>query len=270
MTKQTRTKRTRKRFRVPSRNKIASIRIDQDNEQIVFTTKDMIQNQLKRDGPKIRRSFDALARFHIAACSEIFGEATGLIVRHLPRLNENTFKATASRLFASASSTYLASIEVARHGYRRQYGMLARSFIETIATVIAITIEPKALDEFHEGRLKSTKCVGKAKSVLPPLGMYYGMLSDQFVHIGPAHAAFEPVALYTPEDEALKFIASSLRGDVWLLYLAAELVFHDELQEPRYWKQRGLGVAYDPSEHERAWMREFLVTPEDIAVSTRQ
>jgi len=236
MTKQTRTKANRKKFNIPPKRKVASIRVDHDRKQVVVTTKDMIKNQLHRDGPKIRRTFDVFAKQHISACSELFGEAAGLIVRHLPRLEDEGYKATVSRLLNSAANTYLASIEVARHGYRRQYGMLARSFIETIATVIAIAIEPDALANFHAGKLKSTKCVGWAKGVVAPLGMYYGMLSEQFVHIGPAHAAFEPIAPYTADDQALTFIVSSMRGDAWLLYLAAELVVHDEVEPTRYWK----------------------------------
>ncbi|MXP14024.1 hypothetical protein GRI44_04585 [Altererythrobacter confluentis] len=263
MTKQTRTKEKRKKFNIPPERKVASVRVDHDKKQIVFITKDMIKNQLHRDGPKIRRTFDVLAKPHISACSELFGEAVGLIVRHLPRLDDEDYKATVSRLLNSAANTYLASIEVARHGYRRQYGMLARSFIETIATVIAIAIEPDALERFHAGKLQSTKCVGWAKGVVAPLGMYYGMLSKQFVHIGPAHAAFEPIAPYSAEDEALAFIISSMRGNAWLLYLAAELVAHDEIGSARYWKALGGGaVSYDPSEKEREWMADFLVTPD--------
>ena len=71
------------------------------------------------------------------------------------------------------------------------------------------------------------------------------------------------------EDEALKFIISSMRGDVWLLYLAAELVFHDEIEVPRYWKPMGEGVAYDPSKSERKWMAEFLITPDEIGTRKR-
>lgn len=266
MKKQTQAKAGRNKFKAPARNNVASIRLDGENNQVVFTTKDMIKNQLNRDGPKIRRTFDVLAKRHVSDCSEIFGEAAGLIVRHLPRLGNDGYKATASRLLNSASNTYLASIEVARHGYRRQYGMLARAFIETIATVIAIAIEPDALENFHAGKLKSTKCVGWAKGVVEPLGMYYGMLSNHFVHIGPAHAAFEPLAPYTADDEALSFIASSMRGNAWLLYLAAELAFHDEVEPPRYWKTLGGGqVAYDPSEGQRQWMAEFLIPPDKIS-----
>jgi len=265
MTKRTRTKKIRNRFAIPPERRVASIRVDRDKKLIVVTTKDMIKNQLNRDGPKIRRSFDIVARSHIAACGEIFGEAVGLIIRHLPRLDDYGYKATASRLLSTGANTYLASIEVARHGYRRQYGILARSLIETIATVIAITIQPKALEEFHAGKLRSTKCIGWAKGVIEPLGMYYGMLSDQFVHTGPAHASFEPLAPYTSDDEALKFIASSMRGDAWMLYLAAELVFHDEVESPRYWKSVGDGVAaYNPSQDERQWMNEFLILPSEV------
>lgn len=249
----------------PRPEKLATLHIDTDNERFVFTTKDMIQNQLRRDGPKIRRSFDLVAKDDIAACSAVFGLAAGLCFRHLPRFDDNGYKATVSRLLSSAMSTYLASIEVARHGYRRQYGVLARSLIETIATVIAIAIRPTALEQFHAGTLQSTKCVGWAKEVLEPLGMYYGMLSDQFVHIGPAHAAFEPIRLYTPDDEALSFIASSMRGNVWMLFLTAELVFHDEIGNCRYWKPMGEGVAFDPSPEERQWMASFLITPDERA-----
>src|SRR3546814_13152669 len=105
--------------------------------------------------------------------------------------------------------------------------MVARSMIATIATVTSIAIRPTAREQFHAGTLQSTKCVGWAKEVLEPLGMYYGMLSNQFVHIGPVHAAFEPIRRYTPDDEALRFIVSSMRGNVWMLFLTAEPVFHD-------------------------------------------
>ncbi|MFL5297729.1 MAG: hypothetical protein ACJ798_15235 [Phenylobacterium sp.] len=264
MTKQTRTRRRRQSLRVPAIEKLASVHVDRINERVVFTTKNMIQNQLKRDGPRIRRSFDELTRSHISVCSELFGQTAGLVFRHLPNLQDDGFKATVSRLLNTALNTYLASIEVARHGYRRQYGMLARSLIEAIATVITIAVKPTALKEFHAGKLRSTKCVSCAKDFVAPLGKYYGMLSDHFVHVGPAHAALEPVSPYVPEDEALKFIISSLRGDVWLLYLAAELVLHDEIAAPRYWKSADGGVSFQPSEDERRWMAAFLIGPEEI------
>ena len=142
--------------------------------------------------------------------------------------------------------------------------MLARTFVETIATVISLAIEPTALARFHDDSLNSTKCVGWAKAALPSLGQYYGMFSDHFVHFGRAHAAFERLVPYTLDDEAFKFIVSSMRGDAWLLYLAAELVHYDEVQEARYWKPVDNGVSYSPSDDERQWMTGFLINPNDV------
>ncbi|AJA10840.1 hypothetical protein SKP52_19870 [Sphingopyxis fribergensis] len=70
------------RSKFPRPDKLATLHIDTDNERFVFTTKDMIQNQLRRDGPKIRRSFDLAAKDDIAACSAVFGLAAGLCFRH--------------------------------------------------------------------------------------------------------------------------------------------------------------------------------------------
>lgn len=220
----------------------------------------MLINQLRRDGPIIAKSFDKVASSHIDACSEIFGMTSGMIVHHLPSLDDNSFKPTAARLLLTACNAYLASVEVARHGYRRQYGVMARSFIEILATVIVLAIRPTALEEFHAGTLSSTKCIGWAKPVIEPIGMYYGMLSDNFTHIGITHAVLEPLRSFKLDDEALSFITSTMRGNSWLLYVVTELVYHDEISSPRYWfPQGGAAVAYNPSAEERLWMDKFLM-----------
>ena len=48
---------------------------------------------------------------------------------------------------------------------------------------------------------------------------------------------------------------------MWLLYLPAELVYHDEVEGPHYRMQSGKGIVYDPPEGEREWMARFLITP---------
>ncbi len=259
MTKRSKASLDRRQLNLPRRENVASARIDHENQRIVFTTKDMLTNQLRRDGPAIAKSFDKIASVHIDACSAVFGTASGMIVHHLPYLDDLGFKATAARLLMSACNAYLASIEIARHGYRRQYGVMARAFIETLATVIVLSIRPTALAEFHAGTLSSTKRIGWSKPVIEPLGMYYGMLSDQFTHIGVAHAALEPLSKFNTNDEALVFITSSMRGNAWLLYVVTELIYHDEISSPRYWSTQGGGeVYYAPSDEERSWMSEFL------------
>jgi hypothetical protein len=233
--------------------------VDRDSEKIIFTTNDMLINQLHRDGPRVAKSFDRLTKNDIAECSAVFGQVQGLLLRHLPRLGDADFKATAARLLYGASNSLVASIEVARHGYRRQYGAIGRVLIETLATVIVIAVRANALEEFHLGTLSSTKCITWSKAALPPLGQYWGMLSNEFVHIGKGHSNFEsPGRLCAEDNEALRFVISSVRGNVWLLHVVTDLIFSDETDTTRYWRRDGREARFDPTPKMREWTETFL------------
>lgn len=215
-------------------------------------------NQLYRDGPKIAASFDKLAKQDIAEISSVIADAMSLLYRRLTP-GETDFKATCAALISSALSTFIVSIEVARHGYRRPYGSIARGIVEVLSTVLHLAMEHDALKQFHDGKLKSTKSISVAIRVFPPFGPLYGMLSNHFVHINKSHALFEPTITYLEHDEAFKFIISTLRAHAWLIYVVTELAFHDDLEERRYWKSISANeLSYDPSAEEKAWQKQFL------------
>ncbi len=65
---------------MPKRDNIAGVIVDEASERILFTTNDMLVNQLHRDGPRVARSFDRLAKDHIVACSGVFGRVYGILV----------------------------------------------------------------------------------------------------------------------------------------------------------------------------------------------
>jgi hypothetical protein len=131
--------------------------------------------------------------------------------------------------------------------------------MEALATVLHISIEPDALGDFHAGRLKSTKSISVANKAIPPFGYGYGIFSKHFVHINRAHAALDPIVSYEASEEPLAFILSTLRANALLMYVVAELVFHDEIAAPRYWRHFGHGAfSYDPSDAERKWQKHFL------------
>src|ERR1700733_12221201 len=157
MTRKSQSRLNRERRKIPRHDNIASVTVDHDRKKVIFTTSDMLVKQLHRDGPRVAESFDRLTKTDIEECSAVFGQVQGLLLRHLSRLDSADFKATATRLLFSASNSLVASIEVARHGYPRQYGAVARVLIETLATVIVLAIKKGALEEFHAGTLDSTK-----------------------------------------------------------------------------------------------------------------
>lgn len=159
MTKKSHARNKRDLQGIPKFEEIAHIEIDYERKQSIIIKKDLLVNQIKREGPKIARSFDKLTKKEIAECSRILANVQGMLMRHLPHIDDTGSKATCARLLSSATGSYIASIEVARHGYPRQYGTLARMVVETLATTIALVTNSTALKDFHDGKLKSTKCV---------------------------------------------------------------------------------------------------------------
>jgi hypothetical protein len=250
----------------PASENIASISLSPELKRAIVVTKDFLINQISRDGPLIAKSFDRLTKNDIRDISAVIADAVGLMFRY-SIVDSQEYKPTCARLLSSALSAFMASVEVARHGYRRPYGALARNVMEALATVLHIAIEFDALPNFHAGTLQSTKSIAVANKALPPFGRAYGMFSKHFVHINAAHAVLEPLVSYHPGEEPLSFIVSTLRANAWLIYVVAELIFHDEIQSPRYWRYLGHGAfAYDPSKAERVWQKQFLDPSGETAV----
>ena len=258
MTKKSHGRRERDRRKFPRRDNVATAQIDYESKKIIFTTNDMLVNQIHRDSPRVAKSFDLKTGSLIAECSPVYGVVIGHLVRHLPRMDDNGFKATVSRLLFSASNSYVASIQLARSGFPRQYGAVARMMIETLSMVIVLAIREGALEDFHAGKLDANKCVGWSKAALPPLGQYWGMLSNGFVHIGPVHAVFEGPTRYKEGDEALQFLTNSIRGNIWLLYIVTDLIFSDETNMHRFWRREGQAAWFDPSPETMKWTESFF------------
>ncbi len=178
-------------------------------------------------------------------------------------LGDHARGATCARILNTAMTTLIACLHLARGGFRLQYMALSRNVLETICTVLHLMVDPNAVNEFHAGRLKSTKSITFANRVVLGFGKLYGSLSDQFVHIGTMHSDLNPLTHYTSGEEPLAVIRSSAKSLSWLLYIAAELVFLEEMPHARFWKiikrrEYGNEVVFNPSDSERAAIREFL------------
>ena len=246
---------------LPDPDRVFSIDIDSQNNQIILVSKDMLINQINRDGPKIAKSFDKIISKEIGEISELFSISSSLLRRHL-KPNNSEFKPTCAGLLSSCQTTFLASIEVARHGFRLPYGTLSRQIVETVCTILDLAMEESSLSKFHDGKLQSTKSVTKAKKIIPSIGEIYGMYSNEFTHINKNHSHFNPVTTYEEDAPEISFIIPSIKSNCWMIYVISELIFHSDVQQPRYWKSDGeKGYNFIPSDEEAAWAEKFLGIP---------
>ncbi|GAA5542397.1 hypothetical protein [Brucella sp. NBRC 113783] len=250
--------------KLAKKGNISGYLVDQKNKTVMILTKDILTNQIYREGPNIAGSFDELGRGDINDCSEVFSRTLTMLVRHLPNVDDKGSEATCARLLNSAAQTYVAALEVARRGYPREHGALSRGIIETISTVLAIVMDGgRTLDKFHKGTLETTKTIGLAKKALPFIGKLNGSLSNDFVHIGSLHDSVDGPKRYQKGDERFDFVITLSRLTVLLLDIVTELIFSHEMESLRYWRRKGEGWVFEPGEETEKWMQSFV--PEEKA-----
>src|SRR5262249_46060174 len=145
--------------------RIQATHLDEKNKVAFMFTNDMIINQLVRDSPKIAETFDALSMPNLKTMSALVSTAIGIIAPQIIKysLEDQSLQPTCGRLLNNAIETFSASLHVARGGYRKQYGALARSVIETLAVVLQLYSDPSTLESFHKDKLDAPKAITVAK-----------------------------------------------------------------------------------------------------------
>ncbi len=249
-------------------DRIHSALIDHEGKRTVFISNDIISNTLHRDLPEIAAAFDELCAAQIEeldyAAAKVFSLSAEIYTR-APLASSDLFR-TLWTLILNATNTAVAQLNLIRSGFRLQPGALARQVVEILCVVCHLSLHPEDLRRFQEGNLPSTRTLAAAKKVLPPIGMFYGQLSERFVHISDLHVGINPVQKYESDDASLEINMSHVRTCVWLILVITELAFFPWLSAPRYWKSVGQGAyQYDPHPEEYAWMRKFLPGSIDIA-----
>ena len=250
---------------IPSLERLNGAYVDRELRKVVFVTKDMVINQLKRDTPRIARSFDTAMLKAIEEVSEVVGSVFTILAPQIigRDLSNQSREPTCAGLLNTAAATFLGCVHLARGGYRLQYMTLSRSVVETLCTVMHMMVDAEAVRDFHAGSLKSTKSVTISSKVLPVFGRIWGELSNQFVHINTMHSGLNRLSDYKIDDEDLLAINMNMKLTVWLLYVATELAFLEDIERPRYWRIANRNadkneVHFDPSKDEKSWQARFF------------
>ena len=154
MGRQSRKKRERKRegarptsVVLPPPENTAAVFFDSERQQIVFGTKDMLLNQLRRDSPKIAESFDKLCEPNLASLSEELGRTSTLCFLAFRRAQASGDepRRVVALLLINALNSVCAAVEVLRAGYRLQPSMILRNTVETVCVVLHLAQRPEDL-----------------------------------------------------------------------------------------------------------------------------
>ena len=218
-----------------------------------------VVEQLRQDGPEIAASFDKAFGEEILQISEQLALFMELLRSRTQHAKRSALPDACLQLLANASQTSIAALELLRHGFRLQPGILIRNAVETICVALSLFAEPALMEQYENGKLQSSKVVSRAKEIVPGLGWAYGFFSKEFAHIGKMHQQMHDWGAYEKSDQAATMNLKFIKFSVNLLTISAELIFHDSVSRHRYWKRvSGGNFSFEPSNREREWQRLFL------------
>jgi hypothetical protein len=238
-------------------SRLSTVYVDQENKQIISTTKDMLWKQLKRDTPKIVESFDELFSSDVDQLSEVFGQVAGSVMMGLR--GGNDLQKECNTVLLNTITTYVGALSLLREGHRLQPLMLIRSIVESLAVVIHLVLKPEDLDKFQNEQLKSTKCITSARAVIPFIGQLYGHLSNTVTHIAELHRKFNPLRLYEERDEGVSANFGYLKLTIWLALVTSEFLNFNLIGTPRYWSEPNKGqLKFEITSKEQSWLDTFF------------
>ncbi len=242
---------------------IAGVLWDVQEKKRIIVKKNVLLNQLYRDGPKIARHVAEKYRTVLLPISEMYSTAQFLLLScSLKAVREqNELLGTLTSLLSNAGGTVAAALSLISQGYRLQPMTLLRNALENLAVAAHLFIKRDDLAVFQKGELNSPKTMNSLKQLIPPIGQLYGFYTQQFAHIGPLYRGIEAPSKPSHNDEAFAFTMNAIRISTWVFYVVSELFSVAFLGDVHgcYWSPMGdERFEYNPNEETIAEMKAFL------------
>ena len=215
--------------------------------------KENILKNLQIGSDAIAKEFDVIHTEDLAKIAEELAAAyqtlQGLLNKgddDPTRLNDADFQS--ALIYWSALNTIFSGVDLLRRGYLKEPQMLMRNALESFSAAYDIHVNPEKRDQLLQGSKKfdSTDSIAEAKKIFPIIGMWYGMLSDEFTHVGRLHSLPHKVTNnllsmgghFDSSDQSLaKINLLAILGTINVLDDLLELTFIRHIPEPRFWER---------------------------------
>lgn len=228
---------------------------------------DILRSTIQQVSPKVEQSFDRLCGGDLEKIDQLFSTSTLVALAGLKKARKDNWQLGIDlglQLY-HASLGLSAATQLLRLGYPLSVGVVTRNALEIIGTVLHLHMCPDDLQKFHDGRFESTKAVPSAKKVFPWFGELYGLLSNEFVHVGDQYNEIQQFRPYkTTDDVVLGNGLTILKIGVWHLYATAERIFHRFVKQPMYWVEEPsdiegqITLRYAPTSEGGKWAGDFI------------
>lgn len=197
----------------------------------------MLMNRVDREGRIVAESFDRLTREAVEHLESMYRRIGAVLYLGLNRAKSegDDHRQACSIILTNALKSLTAAFALLRTGWRLQPYLCLRNALETVSVAVHLMKHPDDLAKLRAGTLDTPKTVSTAKQAVPHIGRLYGVISNEFVHIGKPFLHIQQGNTYTLAEWQMWQCLAAISGQALITYIAAELLFFESLSEHHCW-----------------------------------
>lgn len=218
----------------------------------------MLMNRVEREARITAESFDAIAGGAVAHLEQMYFRSA-IILHSVHQIPIDEPYKTSAAVLTNALKSLSAALALLRMGWRLQPYSCLRNGIEATSVVVHLVAHPNDLEKFRGGKLDIPKTLKAAKTAIPPIGRLYGMLSEEFVHVGKPFWHIQKGNIYSESEWEMWQCLAAISFFAFTILIVSELAFYEFVSERHCWTVQGDGnLRQTWSPEIKRWREEFV------------
>jgi hypothetical protein len=234
--------------------------IDAPGITLYVPGRNMLMNRVEREAKVIAEGFDLLCHEHVAEIEQLYGPIAALLMAgsQYSEKSQDQIRIALYKVLTNALKSFTAAFSLLRSGWRLQPYQCIRNCMEALSVTLHLFMHSEDLGTFERDELQSTATFKSAKQLMPNFGRVYGILSEEYTHVGRPFRFVQSGIPYFKEEKDLWRSLGVLMSVLWLFYQVTELVFLDLAEPPLFWKEVNVGqYEFKPKRQAIEWQEKL-------------
>ena len=228
-------------------------------EKVVIYAGPMLMNRVEREARVTAKSFDAIAGEAVTHLEQMYSRSA-ILLHSVQQTAIGDPHKTFAAVLTNALKSLTAAFALLRTGWRLQPYSCLRNGIEAISVVVHLVSQPDDLQKFKDGELDVPTTLKAAKTAIPPIGKLYGMLTEEFVHVGKPFWHPQKGNFYSESGWEMWQCLAAISFFAFTIFIVSELALHKFVSEPHCWILQGDGNLRQMWSPEiKQWREEFVM-----------
>jgi hypothetical protein len=218
----------------------------------------MLMNRVEREARVTAKSFDAIASVAVTHLEQMYSRSAILLHSIQQAPMDDPYK-TYAAVLTNALKSMTAAFALLRTGWRLQPYSCLRNGIESISVVAHLVLQPNDLQKFKDGKIDVPKTLRAAKIAIPPIGKLYGMLTEEFVHVGKPFWHSQKGNIYSESEWQMWQCLAAISFFAFTVLIVSELALCQFVSERHCWTvQEDGNLRQMWSPEIKQWREEFV------------